>query len=149
MDRGAWQTIVRGVAKSQTRLSDSLSLFTHFIQIRAEMPFPQVVKSLKSEGVLAAQLSTALWGLKGYSPLGSSVQGILQARILEWVAFPSPGDLSNPETEPRSSALQVDSLQSGPPGKRSRMTHMHRNLQKHWFTSLVLYSAALWDHLKS
>ena len=49
MDRGAWQTIVRGVAKSQTRLSDSLSLFTHFIQIRAEMPFPQVVKSLKSE----------------------------------------------------------------------------------------------------
>ena len=29
-----------------------------------------------------------------YSPPGSSVHGILQARILEWVApFPSPGDL--------------------------------------------------------
>ena len=26
----------------------------------------------------------------------SSVHGILQARILEWVAFPSPGDLPDP-----------------------------------------------------
>ena len=25
-----------------------------------------------------------------YSPLGSSVHGILQARILEWVAMPAP-----------------------------------------------------------
>ena len=31
--------------------------------------------------------------------------------------FPSPGDLPNPGTEPRSSALQVDSLLSEPPGK--------------------------------
>ena len=30
------------------------------------------------------------------------VHGILQAKILEWVAFPSPGDLPNPEIEPRS-----------------------------------------------
>ena len=36
--------------------------------------------------------------------------GILQARILEWVAIPSPGDLSNSGIEARSSALQVDSL---------------------------------------
>ena len=27
------------------------------------------------------------------SPPGSSVHGILQARILEWVAIPPPGDL--------------------------------------------------------
>ena len=27
------------------------------------------------------------------SPMGSSVHGILPARILEWVAMPSPGDL--------------------------------------------------------
>ena len=27
------------------------------------------------------------------SPLGSSVHGLLQTRMLEWVAFPSPGDL--------------------------------------------------------
>ena len=30
------------------------------------------------------------------------VHGILQARILEWVAFPYPGDLPNPRIEPRS-----------------------------------------------
>ena len=43
---------------------------------------------------------------------GSSVHGIFQARILEWVAFPSPGDLPNPGTEPRSPVLQADSLAS-------------------------------------
>ena len=31
--------------------------------------------------------------------------------------FPSPGDLSYPGIEPRSSALQADSLLSKPPGK--------------------------------
>ena len=31
--------------------------------------------------------------------------------------FPSPGDLSDPGTEPRSPALQADSLPSEPPGK--------------------------------
>ena len=30
-----------------------------------------------------------------YSLLGSFVHGILQARILEWAPFPSPGDLPN------------------------------------------------------
>ena len=31
--------------------------------------------------------------------------------------FPSPGELSNPGTEPRSPALQADSLLSEPPEK--------------------------------
>ena len=31
---------------------------------------------------------------------GSSVHGILQARILEWVASPPPGDLPDPGIEP-------------------------------------------------
>ena len=33
------------------------------------------------------------------SPPGSSVHGILQARILEWVTMPPPGDLPNPGTK--------------------------------------------------
>ena len=51
-----------------------------------------------------------------YSPPGSSVHGILQARILEWVAISisrgssQPRDLPNPGTEPTSPAWQVDSL---------------------------------------
>ena len=36
------------------------------------------------------------------SPPGSSVHGILQERILEWVAVPPPGDLSDPGIEPAS-----------------------------------------------
>ena len=41
---------------------------------------------------------------------GSSVHGTLQARILEWVPFPSPRDLPDPGIEPRSPAWQGDSL---------------------------------------
>ena len=54
------------------------------------------------------------------SPPGSSVHWILQAKILGWVAFPSPGDLPNPEIKPASPvppALQVDSLPTEPSGK--------------------------------
>ena len=37
-----------------------------------------------------------------YRPPGSSVHGILQARILEWVAMPSSRGSSQPGIEPRS-----------------------------------------------
>ena len=50
-------------------------------------------------------------------PKDYTVHGILQARILEWGAFPSPGDLPNPGIEPRSPALQADSLPAEPQGK--------------------------------
>ena len=49
------------------------------------------------------------------SPPGSSVHGILQARIVEWV-FPSPGDLPNEGIEPEFPALQTNSLLYEPPG---------------------------------
>ena len=45
------------------------------------------------------------------------VHGILQARILEWVAFPLSRGLPNPGIEPQSPALQVDSLPAEPQGK--------------------------------
>ena len=54
------------------------------------------------------------------SPPGSSVHGILQARILQWVAMPSsrgsswPRDWSHVSASP---ALQVDILPTEPPGK--------------------------------
>ena len=44
------------------------------------------------------------------SPSGSSVHGILQARILEWVAMPSSRGSSNPGIKCRSPTLQADSL---------------------------------------
>ena len=39
---------------------------------------------------------------------GSSVHGILQARILQWGAMPFTRDLPNPGTESRSPAVQVN-----------------------------------------
>ena len=42
------------------------------------------------------QLYLTLCNTMNYSPPGSSVHGILQIRILEWVAMPSSGRLSRP-----------------------------------------------------
>ena len=58
------------------------------------------------------QLRLALCDLMDCSPPGSSVHGILQARILEWVAMPFSRDLPDPGIEPASPeapALQADS----------------------------------------
>ena len=50
------------------------------------------------------------------NPMDYTVHGIPQARILEWVAHPSPVDLPDPGIKPRSSALQADSLAAELPG---------------------------------
>ena len=49
-------------------------------------------------------------------PMHYTVHGILQARILEWVAFPFSRELPNPGIEPRSHALPVNSLPAEPQG---------------------------------
>ena len=46
-----------------------------------------------------------------------TVHGILQARILAYVAFPSSGDLPNSGVKPRFPTLPVDSLPAEPQGK--------------------------------
>ena len=50
-------------------------------------------------------------------PMDYTVHGILQARILEWAAISFSKDLPDPGIEPRSPALQADSLPAEPPGK--------------------------------
>ena len=61
-------------------------------------------------------------------------------RILEWVAFSSPGDLPNPGIEPRSPTLQVDSLPAEPPGKPIQATqvifflHLFHSVQRNSHT---------------
>ena len=58
------------------------------------------------------------------SPPGFSVHGILQARMLKWVAIPFSTGFSNPGIEPRSPTLQTDFLLSEPPGKLPIMTEI-------------------------
>ena len=67
-----------------------------------------------------AQSCLTLCDPTDYSPPGSSVHGILQARILEWVAIPSSRGSSRARVEPRSPALQADSLLSTPPRRCSQ-----------------------------
>ena len=68
-----------------------------------------------SGGGLVAKLCLTICDPMDCSPPGPSVHGISQARILEWAAFPSPGDRPNPGIEPGSPALQADTLPSESP----------------------------------
>ena len=54
-----------------------------------------------------------------YGLPGSSVQGILQARILEWVAIPNPG------IESRSLASQADALTIRTTREKFRVQRLH------------------------
>ena len=79
---------------------------------------------------LVAQSCPTLCGPVDYSPPGSSVHGVLQARTL-----PPPGDLSNPGIEPlslASSALQVDSLPLGHQGSPAIIMLRKQSLSLTW-----------------
>ena len=58
--------------------------------------------------VLVTQSWPTLCNHLDYNPPGSFVHGILQARILEWEPFPSPGYLPNPGIELGFPALLLE-----------------------------------------
>ena len=60
--------------------------------------------------LLVAQLCPTLRDPMDYSPSVSSVYGLFQTRILEWVAIPISRDLPDTGVKPRSPILQADSL---------------------------------------
>ena len=62
--------------------------------------------------VRVAQSCPTLW-----NPMECTVHGILQARILEWVAFP----FSTGSSQPRSPALPADSSPAEPQGKPKKL----------------------------
>jgi len=69
---------------------------------------------------------------------GSSVHGILRARILEWVAISSFRDLPNPGIKFMSNALQADSLPAEPSGSHLNCWITYHNKDMPQFTpSLV------------
>ena len=70
-------------------------------------------KKEKEKSLSCVRLFVTPWN----GPPGSSVHGIFQARVLEWVAISSPGVLPDPGIKPRSPALQADALLSEPPGR--------------------------------
>ena len=56
----------------------------------------------------AAKLCPTLCSRVDSTPPGSSVHGIFQARILQWIAISFPGDLPDPGIKPASPALQAE-----------------------------------------
>ena len=86
--------------------------------------------------VPSAQSCPILCNLMDCSPPSSFVHGIFQVRLLEYVAFPPPGDLPNPGIElesPVSLTLQADSLPTEPSIKSSL-----EHTPFHFFPSIFL-----------
>ena len=76
--------------------------------VKHEIVEPGNNLSLKSDLSLVSEVAQScptLCNPMDSSLPGSSVHGIFQAKVLEWVAFPSPGDLPNPGLKPGSPAL--------------------------------------------
>ena len=76
----------------------------------------QLIGQLESENVSCSFCLTFCDHMDCGLP-GSSVHGVFQARILEWVAKPFSRGPPDPGIKPGSPALQADSLLSEPPGK--------------------------------
>ena len=77
----------------------------------------KVISSWKLRKSEVAQSCPTLCDPMDCSPPGSSVHGILQARILEWVAISFSRGSSRPRDRTQVPALQADALTSEPPGK--------------------------------
>ena len=78
MDRGAWQATNQGVTKSQTRLSDYQQQLSSYFRY-----FVNHVELGECDCESCSVVSDSL-----RPPMNCSVDGILQARTLEWIAFP-------------------------------------------------------------
>ena len=70
-----------------------------------------------SEGFMTCRWSKSVMSLTLCDLMDYTVHGILQARIVKWVAIPFSRDLPNPGIKPRSLTWQADSLLAEPPEK--------------------------------
>ena len=85
MDREAWHAAVHGVTKSQIQLSNWTELkVKNTTVVLVQDGFKTVCVCVCV--CARAQSCLTLWP-HGYIPPGSSLHGIFQARILEWVHF--------------------------------------------------------------
>ena len=101
------------VTINQFSVSKCLLLFGLFIDFVVEFAFYNPHRE-KSKCWLFSH--ARLWYPMDCGPSGSSVHGVLQAGILEWIAISSSRESSNQGLELRSPALQADSLPFEPAG---------------------------------
>ena len=116
----------RYISKDEGRISGDmclLMLLQHYLQQQwddRQPRCPSADKWIRNQWASkVAQSCPTLCDPMDSSLPGSSMYGIFQARVLEWLPFPSPGDLPDAGIEPRSPTLQADALPSEPPGRFS------------------------------
>ena len=71
---------------------------------------PEKIFTVVGSGGLVPKLCPTLatpWTVARQAPLST---GFSRQEYWSWLPFPSPGDLHNPGIEPKSPALQADSL---------------------------------------
>ena len=83
---------------------------------KKKSPLSQYLYFMKVK-MLVTQPCSTLWDAMDSSLPGSSIYGILQARILEWVAMPFSRESSQARDWTQVFCIAADSLQSEPPGK--------------------------------
>ena len=88
------------LTQDQARVPYIPSQILNHLTIR-EVPGPHTLNVCVSHSVM----SDSLWPHGLYSLLGSSVHGILQARILEWVAIPFSRESSQPRNQTQVSCI--------------------------------------------
>ena len=87
--------------------------------------------------VLVAQLCLTLWDPMDCSPPGSSVHGILQARILDWLAISFSRGSSRPSDWTQVSCIAGDTLPLSHQGSPIYIhTHTHTHTHTHNYTQI-------------
>ena len=85
----------------------------------AVVPQSPVNSHRESESLSCVRLFAIPWTVAYQAPLSMEFS---RQEYWSGLPFPSPGDLPNPGIEPRSPALQADTLLSEPPGKPGEFT---------------------------
>ena len=81
------------------------------------------------------RLFATLWTVAHQAPLS---MGFSRQEYWSGLPFPSPGDLPDPGTKPRSPALRADALTSEPPRKPPK-TDVYIVLKKVFFFKIYIY----------
>ena len=119
-DRGAWWAAVYGATQSWTRLKWLSSRLSNSLSFAFQNSF-RTINRINHQLFLKkfwslhhVQLFVTPWTVIRQAPLSMEFS---RQEYWSGLPFPSPGDLPDPGIEPRSPALQADSLPNEPPWK--------------------------------